>query len=412
MKKTFYTLIALLVMALLPQSAFADPIDHGAPLRMWTVPTVFSVDEPVTFYFDMTDTGFKEGVDLYLWCWNPTEPDAGHWENSSDFAKLTYVGDNVYSMTITPTKYFSNGTGKTEQDIYNTCQTDDWPGFWCRLKTKDGSEESGVFQAPDSRATWKEFAASGEACKFYSTSFTGNTLTLTDKFTLNRALTIVFNPDLFTVGSKSMTEFAKQSGFGGFKLHSGLNDWTFLQGVKVWIPGCMSKTDIHKLTNGYYTISMTSPYDYYSWNYADDGSQASTNLAADEQIDNLAWLMVGIQNNDWGGTSANQTTKAGSAEVYPDPQFSFFPTKVSKEDIITFIRKYNGKRDGELTWTLTAGSKTFTGKMDGSRDKRQGAANLLKELAGTNVSSMTLTITNAAGTTLVSTDIPLVTVDE
>jgi hypothetical protein len=157
---------------------------------------------------------------------------------------------------------------------------------------------------------------------------------------------------------------------------------------------------------------MTSPYYYYSWNYADDGSQDSTNLAADEQIDNLAWLVVGILNNDWGGTSANQTTKAGSAEVYPDPQFSFFPTKVSKEDIITFIRKYNGKRDGELTWTLTASNKTFSGKMDGSRDKRQGAANLLKELAGTNASSMTLTITNSAGTTLVSTDIPLVTVDE
>ena len=27
----------------------AQTIDHGAPQRMWTVPTVFEVDKPVTF---------------------------------------------------------------------------------------------------------------------------------------------------------------------------------------------------------------------------------------------------------------------------------------------------------------------------------------------------------------------------
>ncbi len=412
MKKSFFTLFALAVMALLPQSMLAV-VDHGGPQRMWTVPTVFEVDKPVTFYFDMTDAGFKEGVDLYLWCWNPSEPDAGNWENSSDFAKLTYNGDNVYSITMTPTKYFSQGASTmSEQDVYNTCQTDDWPGFWARLKTKDGAEESDVFQAPDSRATWKEFKASGDAYRFYATAFQGNTLALTSAFTLNKALTIVFNPDVFTVGGKTMTEFAKQSGFGGFKLHSGLNDWTYLQGVKVWIDGCMQKTDIAKQTNGYYTISMTSPFDYYSWNYADDGSRASTGLTADEQIDNLAWLVVGILNNDWGGTCPDQLTKAGTAEVYPDPVFSYFPTKVSALDILTLTRRYNGKRDGDLTYKIVAGGKTITGTMTGSRDRRSASINLLDELQGVNASSMTLTITNAAGSQLISTEIPLVTVDQ
>ncbi len=412
MKKIFFTFIISMVMLLSSQTALAI-VDHGGPQRMWTVPTVFSVDEPVTFYFDMTDAGFKDGIDLYFWCWNPSEPDAGNWENSSDFAKLTYVGDNIYSMSITPTKYFSQGASTiSETDVYNTCQTDDWPGFWCRLKTKDGSEESDVFQALDSRSTWKAFAQSNKAYQFFATSFTGNTLNLSESFTLNKALTIVFNPDLFTIGGKTMTEFAKQSGFGGFKLHSGLNDWTFLQGVKVWIDGCMTKTGINKLTNGYYEISMTSPYDYYSWNYADDGSHASTGLTADEQIDNLAWLVVGILNNDWGGTSTDQLNKAGTAEVYPDPVFSYFPTKVSAKDIITLIRKYNGKRDGVLSYKIVAGSKTFTGTISGTRDKRQVSVNLLDELSGTDASSMTLTITNEAGTTLISAEIPLVTVDE
>ena len=123
---------------------------------MWTVPAVFSVDEEVTFYFDMNDAGFREGVDLYLWCWNPSEPDAGNWENSSDFAKLTYQGDNIYTITMVPTKYFSSGASSmSEQEVYDYCQTADWPGFWCRLKTKDGSEESDVFQAPDSHISQK-----------------------------------------------------------------------------------------------------------------------------------------------------------------------------------------------------------------------------------------------------------------
>ena len=280
-KSLFHFYIGLLLAVLLPQQSLAnDPVTRKAPNRMWTVPTVFEVDQPVTFYFDMTDAGFREGVDLYLWCWNPSEPDAGNWENSSDFAKLTYEGDNIYSRTMTPTKYFSSGAAsdKTEQDIYNLCQTDDWPGFWARLKTKDGSEQSDVFQAPDSRQTWKAFKESGNAVQFYSAQFQGNTLNLTDKFTLDKALTIVFNPDVFTVGGKTMTEFAAQAGFGGFKLHSGLNDWTYLQGVKVWIPDCMEKTDIKKQTNGMYTLSMKTVWDYYSYQYADDGSRQDNNL--------------------------------------------------------------------------------------------------------------------------------------
>ena len=126
----------------------------------------------------------------------------------------------------------------------------------------------------------------------------------------------------------------------------------------------------------------------------------------------MAWLVVGILNGDWGGTSPDQTTKAGTAEVYPDPVFTMFPTKVSAMDILTLIRQYNGKRDGVLTWTLEAGNKKFSGKMNGTRDKREASVNLIKELAGTSASTMKLTISNEAGATLLTTDIPLVTPDE
>jgi len=122
MKKILFAL-----MCLFPLALFAD-----------------GVDEEVTFYYDLTDVGFQEGVDLYLWAWQPTEPDAGHGGNSSDFAKLEYVGNNIYKKTMVPTQYFNSDVSKFEDDA--------WPGFWQRLKTKDGSMWSGVFAAPDSRS--------------------------------------------------------------------------------------------------------------------------------------------------------------------------------------------------------------------------------------------------------------------
>jgi hypothetical protein len=228
----------------------------------------------------------------------------------------------------------------------------------------------------------------------------------TEAFTLGNPLTIVFNPDLFQVGGVSMTEFAQRAGFGGFKLHSGLNDWTYLQGVKVWIPGCMDKVAIRPLSNGCYSISMTSPYDYYSWQYADDGSRQDNGLESDAQVENLAWLVVGIVNGDWGGTSPDQNTKAGSAAPYPDPVFSVFPSRLSTRDILTLTREYNERTSGDLTYTITAGSKTITGTMTGVRDKREATIDLVSQLAGVSASELHLVVTNAKGATLIDTSHP------
>lgn len=409
-KSMLLTAIFSLMALMLP----AQTIDHGAPQRMWTVPTVFDVDQPVTFYFDMTDTGFKEGSDLYLWSWNPSEPDAGNWANSSDFAHLTYQGDNVYYITMTPTEYYSGGqTGKTAKEIYDICQTDDWPGFWARLKTRDGSEESDVFQAPDSRAAWKEIKQNGKGVNFEAATFQGNTLALTDKFTLNQPLTIVFNPDVFQLDGVSMNEYAQRPGFTSFNLHSGLNDWTYLQNVAAWDPACAQKTMLHKQTNGFYTISMKTVYDYYSYNFPNnDGVAAPTGLETDSEIDNLAWLLVGVINGEWKHASPDAVQKAGTAEAYPDPQFSIFPSKVSAKDILTIIRKYNGKRDGNITYTIEANGKSISGNLNGNRDRRQDSVDLNTFLSGVQADEMTVTLKNEAGNVLITSQIPLTTADE
>lgn len=393
------SLLATLVI-LLPALALKASTKVGTP-KCWTVPAVFTPDQEVSFYYDMTDVGFPEGADLYLWAWQPTEPDAGNGNNSSDFAKLEYLGNNIYRKTMVPTEYFHCDVAKFEDA--------NWPGFWQQLKTKDDNLWSTEFAAPDSRLEWQDFKDSGKAIKFYS----GRKATgFTEAFTLGEPLTIIFDPARFEVAGKPMNEFAKQSGFGGFKLHSGLNDWAFQQGVKVWIPGCMDKVDIQQLSNGYYSISMTSPYDYYSWQYADDGSRQDNGLEADAQIENLAWLVVGIINGDWGGTSPDQSTKAGSAAPYPDPVFTIFPSRVSIRDILTLTREYNERTSGDLTYTLTAGGKILTGTMSGVRDKREATINLVSELHGISASEMQLVVTNAKGVKLIETTIPLVTPDE
>jgi len=79
---------------------------------------------------------------------------------------------------------------------------------------------------------------------------------------------------------------------------------------------------------------------------------------------------------------------------------------------LTITRKYNGKTDGDLTYTITAGGKTIIGTMPGSRDKREANINLLDELAGVDATSIHLTITNSNGIAVVDTELPLVPLSE
>jgi len=405
-KNCIKNIMLLTAFLLISMAGTAQTIDHGGPQRMWTVPAVFSVDEEVTFYFDMNDAGFKEGVDLYLWCWNPSEPDAGNWENSSDFAKLTYQGDNIYTMTMVPTKYFSSGASSmSEQEVYDYCQTADWPGFWCRLKTKDGSEESDVFQAPDSRSEWADFAESGKDVKFYSGIKAQG---FKELFTLNDPLTVVFNGDLFTIGGRTMNEVAQDADFIQFGTHAGLNDWEVQQQLNTWRPKCLEKVKVKQLTNGYWVWNIGVPGDYFATNPG-DGDEILTTILADAdtrsayELENICYLVVKVQPNgegnpDWGPNSGDKSQKAGAAVPYPDPVFGIFPTKFTPKDIITLTRQYNERNAGELKYIIKAGSKTLTGEIPGVRDKRTVTLNLTDELSGTTASEIEIEIQKEDGT--------------
>lgn len=133
MKKIIFNTV-LFAFAFLSIGAYSQ--ETGAPTRTWADPLDYTLDQPVTWYFDMTGTSFVDGQDLYMWAWSPSEPDAGHFAHSSEFAKLEYVGSMVWKKTLTPTLYFS----KTVAEIKAS------PGFWMRLKGLTDVLQSGVFK--------------------------------------------------------------------------------------------------------------------------------------------------------------------------------------------------------------------------------------------------------------------------
>lgn len=406
MKKVLFAL-----MCLFPLALFADGVELPNAPKCWTVPAVFTADEEVTFYYDMTDVGFQEGVDLYLWAWQPTEPDAGHGGNSSDFAKLEYLGNNIYKKTMVPTGYFHCDVAKFEDA--------NWPGFWQRLKTKDGSMWSGVFAAPDSRSEFEAFKKSGAGIQFFSgKKSTG----FTEKFALDDPLTVLFNPDVYKLGGKTMTELSKDADFVTFGVHSGLNDWTVLQTLDVWRPAVLAKAGLKKLSNGLYAWNIGIPSEYYAFNPQDPGQADKPTILADPDkkaafvLENMTYNVIKVIKdaagaNQWGVNTGDQTQKAGQAVPYPDPLFSVFPTRVSTKDILTLTRQYNGRTDGDLTYTIVAGSKTIKGTMPGVRDKRETTIDLNKELQGVEASELKVTITNARGIKVVESTVPLVIPD-
>ena len=404
---------SILMLAVVALMMFANAAYAGTKVgtpKVWTVPAVFSCDQEVTFYYDVTDVGFPEGVDLYLWAWQPTEPDAGNGDNSSDFAKLEYLGNNIYKKTMVPTEYFHS-------DI-SAFESADWPGFWQQLKTKKDDLWSTEFAAPDSRLEFQEFKSSGAAIKFFSGRKSPG---FTEAFTLDEPLTVLVNPDVYKFGERTWAEVATDADFVTFGVHSGLNDWTILQTLDVWRPACLEKAGFKELSNGLWAWNVGIPSEYYSYNPDDNGNPVPTALAdpdykASFNLENMTYLIVkvikdGNGDNQWGVNSGDQKQKAGSAAPYPDPSFSMFPTRITKKDILTFTRQYNESTAGELSYTITTGSKTLTGVMPGVRDRRSAVVNLTDELDGVSATEMHLVIRNSKDAVVVETTIPLLTED-
>lgn len=370
--KYFSGILFALVLMMLPQVSSATE-DAGVPAKIWTYPVVYALDQEVTWYFDMTGTNFSEGQDLYLWAWSPSEPDAGNFDNSSEFAKLEYVGDMVWKKTLTPTKYFNTTVANIESSA----------GFWMRLKGKGNEKQSDVIQAPWSVGDIKTFKESGNAVQIYP-----------EKFYIDQPLSLLVNANLVWTG-------AVQGGLAGeeIHLHSGLNN--FAEGAIVeyqaWIPEVSAKTKLTPIGDNIYKIDFI-PREYFG-------------VDEDFVMENIEFLFPA---KDWAkvGTAEggkNFVVLAPGVVAPPDPVFYFFPQKFTQYDILTLVRKNNEKKSQGLIYTIVAGGKTITGEFTGKAEEMRAYVNLLQGLAGaTNLDKINLEVKDKNGSEILKTDIPLV----
>lgn len=379
--KNILSIFLILFAVSLPLSSYATD-EVGDPAKTWTYPVVYALDEEVTWYFDMTGTGFDEGQDLYLWAWSPSEPDAGNFDNSSEFAKLEYAGNMVWKKTLVPTQYFKMSVA----DISASA------GFWMRVKGKGNEKQSGVINMKWTVAELKDFKISGKEVQIYP-----------EKFYIDEPLSLLVNANLIWSGGT-------QGGFDGeeIHLHAGLNnfDGNAIAEYQAWIPEISEKTKLKNLGDGIYKIDLT-PRTYFGINNVPP-------VAEDYVMENIEFL---FPTKDWvkvgAAKNGNYIINAPGAIIPPDPAFYFFPQKFSQYDILTLVRTNNEKNSKGLEYTLTAGSKAITGEFTGNLTEMKAYINLLSQLKGVEgITKINLEVKDKNGKEIIKTDIPLVPVSE
>lgn len=378
--KNILSVLFALIAIILPMNSYAAE-EAGDPAKVWTYPVIYALDEEVTWYFDMNGTAFDDGQDLYLWAWSPSEPDAGNFDNSSEFAKLEYVGNMVWKKVLTPTKYFKMNVA----DIAGSA------GFWMRLKGKGNEKQSGVINVKWSVAELSDFKASGNAVQIFP-----------EKFYLDEPLSLLVNSNLLWSGGV-------QGGFDGTELHlhSGLNnfDEKALAEYQAWLPEIAEKTKLKNIGDGIYKIDLT-PRQYFGMN--------GNPVPDDYVMENIEFI---FPTKDWAKVAAdkngNFVINAPGVVIPPDPVFYFFPQKFSQYDILTLVRTNNEKNSKGLTYTITAGGKKITGDFAGNLADMRAYINLLAELQGIAATDkIKLEVKDKNGKEIINTDIPLVPVSE
>ena len=349
----------------------ADPI----PTSMWSFPIIWNVDEQVTWYFDLTGTNFTAGQDAYMWVWQPSEPDAGNWTNSSDFAKLKYEptkGNMVWSFTLTPTKYFK----KTVTDLANF---DNY--FWMLLKSKDGSTVTGAFNLMCPRVQVGTFKTSGAALQVFPANFG-----------IDTPVSILVNTSKSYVNGVLGGLAGKDSIF----FESGINN--FLDAHFMFDPNNISthaKTAMKKMATNVYKIDMI-PYQYFG---------VSQSLS----FDNLTFFLWSLDGSKGTADAAGKNYLIGNTNV---PVVSYFPQKFCQYDILTITRSNNEKSATAVNYTITAGATSFSGTMTGSTASMSASINLMEKIGSlTGLTKLNLKINVVKGVNTIevyNSDLPLV----
>ena len=353
----------------------ADPV----PTSTWSYPIIWNIDEQVTWYFDLTGTNFSAGQDIYMWVWQPSEPDAGNWTNSSDFAKLKYEpakGNMVWSFTLTPTAYFK----KTVADF---ATFDNY--FWMLLKSKDGATVTGAFNVMCPRVQVGTFKTSGAALQVFPSNFG-----------IDTPVSILVNTSKSFVNGVVGGMAGKDSIF----FESGINN--FLDAHFLFDPNIVSthaKTAMKKMATNVYKIDMI-PYQYFG-------------ISQSLSFDNLTFFLWALDGTKGTADASGKNYLIGNTNL---PVVSYFPQKFCQYDILTITRTNNEKSASSVIYTFTAGTTKFTGNLTGSTNTMSATINLMEKIGSlSGLTKLNLTITVVKGTNTVevyNSDLPLVPLSE
>ncbi len=359
MRKIIYSILFLCFLS--PSVSNAQEV-IGTIKDMWSYPVVYSFDEEVTWYFDLSGTSAVENEDFYIWIWSPSEPDAGNYDSSSEFAKLSYEGDMIWSFTLTPTEYFS----RTPEEIRNS------DGFWFFLKDKAGTKQTEVTQMK--YTDFSSFFDAGEIMKAYPS-----------KPELNEGVSILFNSNLVEGFENTPNVY----------FHSGLNDWEIPMEYQAWVPERVEKTRMKNLGNGFYKMDLI-PSQYYE-------------VGQDFIMNNMVFLFVA---EDWTAVGPDLVLNAAEYIPPPPPEFRFFPLQLSKKDFLGIVRVNNERGVNKLIYTITAGPKVFSGEFTGDTNEIKGFVDLPSKFRDVEqIDELHILVEDDKGNIIIDTNIPLITPD-
>ena len=334
-----------------------------SPDRQWCVPAQYSMDEEITWYFDFSSaSALPAGTDLYIWIWVPRNPVSGLPHEDQDKVKLTYKGDRIWALTFIPTEFFN----MSAKDIIANPES----SFYFLLRTLEFDEyHTGTLSFPKvdylgnfvkSGKMW-DYATDDVQNKMYPTSY----------------LTIWFNANLAN-GFDGVSDVHIHSGYNNFSDH--IIEYHSWETEEAGFPCDQAQTACYtrfqNLGNGIYKKDII-PHEYFQAEKSD-------------LMQNIEFLFV---QKDWSATTPNQTILAADVPPPPTPVLSFFPTNVSKLDIMNIKRTYNARNSIPLKYEITGAGKTIKGEFSGSLDSQELYLNIRKEF-GDSVSSLHIVITD------------------
>jgi hypothetical protein len=367
MKKIIVSIVGLILISL--TTLQAQVID---PDKKWTVPAVYTMDEPVTWYFDFASArALPDGGDLYMWIWAPKNPIPDG--TPADFAKtkLHYEGNRIWSFTFTPTEFFD----MTVEQMFDNKES-----FYFLLRSLDfDTYHTATLDFPKIDYVG-DFIASKKEISYAPSDFQ-----------LNSVLTILFNSNLV-------------EGFNpvpsSVHMHGGLNDWEVQQQFQAWLPEIREKTQFRHVGNGIYKKDLT-PQTYFG-------------VTEEYVMENITFVIAKYNGNDaspdWAGASPDYKIIAPGIPIPPPANLYFFPIKASLNDILVITRE-NNDRGQRLSYSITGGSKTISGDLEGAMSSQRVMINLGNEFKGLDISKLSVLIKDQNDKNIYEGDIALMKVD-